>query len=85
MQGRQVANVAKGLAAPLVPAVGDTVIGRVTRIQPRACIVDILCVGNSKLKTSFQGIIRIQDVRDFAGEQVRSYRHHSMLSFKLDW
>jgi exosome complex RNA-binding protein Csl4 len=70
VQGKQVVEVAKGLAAPLVPSVGDIVTGRVTRIQPRTCIVDILCVGNHKLKTAFQGVIRIQDVRDFAGEQV---------------
>ena len=70
LQAAPIAAVALGTAAPLVPAVGDTVTARVLRTQQRLCSVEVLCVGDQKLKSAFLGVIRLQDVRDFAGEQV---------------
>lgn len=52
----------KRSAAPL-PAVGDTIVGRVTRITPRLATVDILCVGEAALREPCAGVLRREDVR----------------------
>lgn len=45
------------------PKPGDVVTARVTRINPRLASLDILCVGDLPLDTTFTGVIRVQDVR----------------------
>lgn len=49
--------------APVVPEVGNAVIARVTRINKRACTVEIIQVGEQALETPFKGSVRQQDVR----------------------
>lgn len=50
-------------AAPVVPEVGNVVIAKVTRINKRACTVDIVQVGEQALETPFKGSVRVQDIR----------------------
>eukprot|EP00892_Ulva_mutabilis_P005131 jgi/Ulvmu1/2990/UM015_0030.1 len=52
-----------GLDAPHVPAVGDVVFSRVTRINKRMCTTEIVQIGDQQLPVPFQGVIRVQDVR----------------------
>jgi len=47
----------------IVPQIGDVVLAKVIRVNPRIATVKILCVGETPLKESAPGIIRIQDVR----------------------
>lgn len=61
------------LNTPLLPTVGATILGRITRTSPQRALVSILCVNNTPLCTSpspsssaietHQGIIRSLDVR----------------------
>ena len=53
-------------ALAIVPAVGDVVLGRVTRTNPRQATLDILSLGMSGsqvLREPFQALIRQQDIR----------------------
>jgi exosome complex component CSL4 len=50
-------------AAPVVPEAGNIVIAKVTRINKRACTVDIIQVGEQALEPPFKGSVRLQDVR----------------------
>lgn len=52
-----------GLQEPRVPAVGDIVLSRVTRINKRMCTAEIVQIGEQQLPVPFQGVIRVQDVR----------------------
>mmetsp|Transcript_5214 Transcript_5214/g.13170 ORF Transcript_5214/g.13170 Transcript_5214/m.13170 type:complete len:194 (+) Transcript_5214:280-861(+) len=47
----------------IVPAPGDTVTVKVTKIAQRLARADILCVGSKPTREKFPGIIRVQDVR----------------------
>jgi len=47
----------------LVPGPGSIVTCKVSKINQRLAKTEILCVGSKALKTSFSGIIRVQDVR----------------------
>jgi len=44
-------------------SIGDEVLCRVKRLNPRYASCDISCKGNSPLIKEFLGIIRVQDVR----------------------
>lgn len=59
-----------------VPQPGDTVTCKVTRITPLSAHMDILCVGDRPLSTSFPGVIRQQDVRAVGdpAEILKSFR-----------
>jgi exosome complex component CSL4 len=57
-----------------LPAVGDIVTCRVSRINPRLASVDILCVGNAALRESCSGLIRREDVQPIGVEAVEVYR-----------
>ncbi|MES1907552.1 MAG: hypothetical protein MHM6MM_000651 [Cercozoa sp. M6MM] len=45
------------------PAVGDTVLARITKIGERAAHAEILCVGDESLRETFVGMVRQHDVR----------------------
>ena len=50
----------------IIPAVGDVVLGRVTRTNPRQATLDILALGmdgSQVLREPFQALIRQQDIR----------------------
>ena len=57
----------------VLPEVGNTVLCRVTRINPRQATVAILVVGESVLEGEWQGLIRAQDVRATEKDRVKIY------------
>lgn len=57
----------------VLPEVGNVVLCRVTRIQPRQATVAILVVGDSVLEAEWQGVIRPQDVRATEKDKVKIY------------
>ncbi|KAH7032793.1 uncharacterized protein B0I36DRAFT_100687 [Microdochium trichocladiopsis] len=57
----------------VLPEVGNIVLCRVTRIQPRQATVAILVVGDTVLEADWQGIIRVQDVRATEKDRVKIY------------
>ncbi|KXJ92624.1 hypothetical protein Micbo1qcDRAFT_117568 [Microdochium bolleyi] len=57
----------------VLPDVGNIVLCRVTRIQPRQATVAILVVGDTVLEADWQGIIRVQDVRATEKDRVKIY------------
>ena len=82
----QVVCVVRDTPASVVPAVGDVVVCRVTRIAQRMASVEILCVGNDALGEPAQGVIRREDVREFGQAQVQiyqSFRPGDMVSAKV--
>ena len=46
---------------PLLPKVGDIVIGKVTNVQEKTMMMRIVQIGNKWLSTSFTGIMHISD------------------------
>jgi exosome complex component CSL4 len=54
-----------GGAAPAVPAPGDVVYARVTRVGPRQAWLEVLCVGEPPRPAAarYAGVLRQQDVR----------------------
>lgn len=57
-----------------MPAVGDVVTCRVSRINPRQASVDILCVCDAPLREPCSGLVRREDVRPKDLEAVEIYR-----------
>ncbi|KAK8058738.1 3'-5' exoribonuclease CSL4 [Apiospora phragmitis] len=57
----------------VLPEVGNIVLCRVTRIQPRQATVAILVVGDTVLEAEWQGVIRPQDVRATEKDKVKIY------------
>lgn len=57
----------------VLPEVGNVVLCRVTRIQPRQATVAILVVGDTVLEAEWQGVIRPQDVRATEKDKVKIY------------
>ena len=47
----------------LAPGVGDTVLARIVRLNPRYASCAVACVNTAPLRSDFAGIIRTQDVR----------------------
>lgn len=61
-------------AAPtsnVLPAVDSIIIARVTRINPRQATVAILIVDDTVCADSFQGLIRVQDIRATEKDKVK--------------
>ena len=54
-----------------VPDVGSTVIGKVIRVNPNFATLAILLVGVHPCQQSYQGIIRLQDVRATEKDKVQ--------------
>lgn len=46
-----------------IPAIGSEVLGRITRLNPRAATVAIIMVGDIPCQEDFSGTIRVQDIR----------------------
>mmetsp|Transcript_2819 Transcript_2819/g.4753 ORF Transcript_2819/g.4753 Transcript_2819/m.4753 type:complete len:191 (+) Transcript_2819:274-846(+) len=56
-------EVARGVEQTSVPKEGDIVTAKVTKINVRMAVVDILCIGQKAVEDSFSGVIRQQDVK----------------------
>lgn len=61
----------------LIPEIGQTIIGRIARLSPKYCAVDILAIEFSQLPKdtrclgeSFRGTIRIQDILPMEEKEV---------------
>ncbi|KAJ1342114.1 hypothetical protein BSLG_003337 [Batrachochytrium salamandrivorans] len=61
-------------AAAGVPEIGNIIIGKVTRINPRFASVSIMVVADTPCTETFQGVIRVQDVRATEKDKVLIYR-----------
>ena len=70
MQGSTLVEVRTHGAAAAVPQPGNVVIGRVTRIQRDKAALDVVCVGEHKLHSAFQGVIRNIDVQQKEADKV---------------
>ncbi|KAJ3045140.1 hypothetical protein HDV00_011866 [Rhizophlyctis rosea] len=57
-----------------IPETHSIVTGKVVRVKPREATVSILVVGNVPVRESFQGIIRLQDVRATERDKVQMYK-----------
>ncbi|KAJ3049433.1 Exosome complex component CSL4 [Rhizophlyctis rosea] len=57
-----------------IPEIHSIVTGKVVRVKPREATVSILVVGNVPVRESFQGIIRLQDVRATERDKVQMYK-----------
>ncbi|EGG24299.1 3'-5' exoribonuclease [Cavenderia fasciculata] len=58
----------------IVPEIGNVVTVQVLRINPRLASCAILCVGTKALKETFNGVIRVQDVRATEIDKVEIYK-----------
>jgi len=74
MEQKPVISVINDRRPPTVPIIGDTVIGKVIRVNPRFASVSIMCVGDKALKETSSGIIRVQDVRATEADKVEIYK-----------
>lgn len=61
----RIGSRSEGPAADVVSAIaiGDEVLCRVRRLNPRYATCDVLCRGTKPLLKNFSGLIRVQDVR----------------------
>ena len=57
----------------LIPQVGDVVFAKITRINPRLCNAEIVCVNGKAVEDKFAGVIRTQDVRATEADKVDIY------------
>jgi exosome complex component CSL4 len=57
----------------LIPQVGDVVFAKITRINPRLCNAEIVCVNGKAVEDKFAGVIRTQDVRATEVDKVDIY------------
>lgn len=57
----------------VLPQVGNAVLCRVTRINPRQAVAAILVCGDTVLEAEWQGVIRVQDVRATEKDRVKIY------------
>jgi len=65
------ATAAAAVTNNVLPAVDSTVLARITRINPRQATVAILIVDNAVCADSFQGLIRVQDIRATEKDKVK--------------
>ncbi|KAJ3135598.1 hypothetical protein HK100_002480 [Physocladia obscura] len=56
-----------------VPEVGAVVTGKIVRVNPRQATLMIMVVGEQPCADSFQGIVRVQDVRATERDKVSIY------------
>ncbi|KAL3900815.1 MAG: hypothetical protein SGCHY_001067 [Lobulomycetales sp.] len=73
-KGTSVCVERKRVAKSQIPKVGDVVLGTVVRVNERFATLMILVVGTISVKDSFQGIIRVQDIRAGEREKVQMYK-----------
>ncbi|KAI8927276.1 hypothetical protein BC831DRAFT_452930 [Entophlyctis helioformis] len=67
-------SVVRDKHATAVPEIGSIVIGKVTRVNARFAAVSIMVVSTTPCTETFQGIIRVQDVRATERDKVQIYR-----------
>ena len=62
--------------APLMPEVGEIVVCKVVRINPRVANVDIVCTagGAVVLQEACSGIIRKEDIREFDKDSIEMFK-----------
>ncbi|KAL2919930.1 hypothetical protein HK105_200847 [Polyrhizophydium stewartii] len=60
--------------ATAVPEIGSIIIGKVARVNPRLASLNIMVVGTTPCTETFQGVIRVQDVRATEKDKVQIYR-----------
>jgi len=73
--GKTIIEVARPDQAPtIVPKLSDTVVGMVTKVNPRLASVKILCVGDVPLSNDFPAIIRQHEVRQTQVDQIEMYK-----------
>jgi exosome complex component CSL4 len=58
----------------IIPAIGDTILGKVAKINNTLAYVDILVINSTPLTNVFKGIIRRQDVRRNDRDNVVMYQ-----------
>lgn len=57
------------------PQVGDIVLVRITKVDPRTARAKLLTLGETPLRGGFEGLLRVQDVRATQlAEMYRSFR-----------
>ena len=62
--GKKTVSVVNDEYNALIPNVGDVVLARITKVDPRSAKANLLTVGETPLRgAGFKGIIRAQDVR----------------------
>jgi len=66
--------VTKEKEPAIIPQINSIVTAKVVRTAPRLASVIILCVGSKPLKEPFQGVIRVQDVRETEVDKVQIYK-----------
>ena len=59
---------------PVVPKVGDIVLGKVIRLSQKLASVDIFSVENRDVKEIFTGIVRAQDIRTSDIDSIELHR-----------
>ncbi|KAJ3384592.1 exosome 3'-_5 exonuclease subunit ski4 (Csl4) [Entophlyctis sp. JEL0112] len=69
---RVVSRKKKNLKAS-VPEIVSVVTGKVISVNPRRAVIMIMIVGDKPCSDSFQGIIRVQDVRATEKDKVTIY------------
>ncbi len=69
-----VSVVRQGAREALTPQIGDVVLCRVTKVDPRGARAKILAVGETPLRGDFGAMIRVQDVRLTQVDQVEMYK-----------
>ncbi|KAF2825970.1 hypothetical protein CC86DRAFT_370803 [Ophiobolus disseminans] len=60
-----------GGGAPLLPAIDDTILGRITRLGARFATCEILVIGDTVCREAFQGQIRREDIRATEKDKIK--------------
>lgn len=56
-----------------VPLLKSEVTGRITKVNPRFAVMDIVCVGSKSVEAGFHGTIRKENVRSFEIDKVEMH------------
>ena len=72
--GTTVSVVRQGAQEAQTPQIGDIVLCRITKVDPRAARAKVLTVEETPLRGDFGAMIRVQDVRLTQAEQVEMYK-----------
>eukprot|EP00658_Telonema_sp_P-2_P031176 TRINITY_DN23390_c0_g1_i1.p1 TRINITY_DN23390_c0_g1~~TRINITY_DN23390_c0_g1_i1.p1 ORF type:complete len:241 (-),score=62.56 TRINITY_DN23390_c0_g1_i1:376-1098(-) len=62
-EGSMIEVLRENDAGTVLPAVGDLVLCKIVRVTQRHAQAAIMCVGETVLKESFNGMIRVEDIR----------------------
>ena len=79
-RGRPTVSIGLGASGgPKALAIGDEVLCRVRRLNPRYATATIVCKGSAPLTNEFSGLLRVQDVRATEIDKVSGLESHSRL------